>query len=216
MFVTAPDAPHIPPAVRGRTALAIDMCYAGEPAEGERIIAPLRALAPPLADLVGPRPYGVQQAILDESNPPGYLNYWKSEDIQGISDGLIDVLASFAARKPSPLSKILVPQLGGAVARVREGQTAYAHRRAPCLVNINAMWSDPRDTEKAIAWARETWTAVRPFSAGGVYVNFLSEEGADRVREAYGTKTYGRLIEVKRKYDPTNFFRMNQNIKPNP
>ena len=114
----------------------------------------------------------------------------------------------------SPFSKVLLSHLGGAISRVGHDETAYIHRAAPFLLNINAMWTDPHESEKHIAWARDFWAAMQPFSAGGVYVNFLSNEGEDRVRAAYDARTYERLVALKNKYDPTNFFRLNQNIKP--
>jgi FAD/FMN-containing dehydrogenase len=123
-------------------------------------------------------------------------------------------LVEYTARMRSPFSKVLVPHLQGAISRVGPNETAYVHRQAPFLLNINAIWTDPRGSVEQIAWAREFWAAMQPFSAGGVYVNFLSQEGEERVRAAYDRSTYERLVAVKNGYDPTNVFHLNQNIKP--
>ena len=125
----------------------------------------------------------------------------------------IDTLESYP-RRASPFSKILLPHMGGAMARVPHDETAYVHRDAHYLMNINAMWTNPSESDAHIAWARELWSAIQPHSAGGVYVNFLSNEGEERVKAAYDRPTYERLVALKNKYDPTNFFRLNQNIKP--
>ncbi|HMA37685.1 MAG TPA: FAD-binding oxidoreductase [Chloroflexia bacterium] len=214
IFTTAPVAPHIPVHLHGRPVLLVTLCYAGPPDEGERVIQPLRAFGPPDADLVSIRPYTEVQTLLDAANPAGLLNYWKAEYIQGYGDEAIETILHYTAQAPSPNSKLLLNQLGGAISHVPPDATAYAHRAAPFIANINAMWAAPAASESAIAWARDFWTALQPFSAGGVYVNFLSNEGEDRVRAAYEPGTYARLATLKQKYDPTNFFRLNQNIKP--
>lgn len=213
-FLTAAKAPNLPERIHGTSVLAIIVCYAGPIEQGKRLLEPLRKFGPPEVDQVGVMPYTALQAMLDAANPPGFQNYWKAEYIKGMSDKTIETLVSFAARKASPMSKLLFAHLGGAISRVGEDETAYAYRNAPFLLNINAMWSDPTEKDKHIGWARDFWTAMQPFSAGGVYVNFLSEEGEDRVKAAYSPKTYERLVALKNKYDPTNFFRLNQNIKP--
>ncbi len=213
-FTTAPAAAPMPPHLHGKPVLNILVCYAGPPDEGERVLRPLRAFAPPEADLVGIRPYTEVQKLLDAGNPAGRLNFWKAEYLTGYSDTAIDTIIAYTERKPSPFSKVLLPHLQGAISRVESQETAYIHRAAPFLLNINAMWTDPHESERHIGWARDFWTAMQPFSAGGVYVNFLSNEGEDRVRAAYDPLTYERLVALKNRYDPTNFFRLNQNIKP--
>lgn len=214
VFTTAPAAPHIPEPLRGQPVLMLIICYAGDVEKGARIIQPLRAFGPPAADLVTVKPYREMQQLLDAANPAGRLNYWKSEFMTGYSDAAIDTLIEFSARAPSPYSKTLFTQMQGAIARVGAHESAYSHRQAPFLVNINAMWTDRAESEAQIAWARDFWAAMRPFSAGGVYVNFLSGEGEERVRAAYGEETYTRLAALKRAYDPDNVFRLNQNITP--
>lgn len=213
-FMTAPGAPHIPMHLHGKPVLTILICYAGSLEEGERVVHPLRAFGPPEVDLVGITPYSAVQSLTDAANPRGRLNYWKAEYLTGYSDEAIDTIVDYADRKGSPFSKILLSHLQGAISRVRPDETAYIHRAAPFLLNINAIWTDPRESDKHIGWARDFWTAMQPFSAGGVYVNFLSNEGEDRVRAAYDPRTYARLVALKNKYDPENFFRLNQNIRP--
>ncbi len=213
-FVTAPKAPNLPEHIQGTPVLAVIICYVGTVDEGERIIQPLRKFGPPDVDLVGPKPYVVLQSMLDPANPPGWQNYWKSEYLKGFSDEAIDTLVEYAARRPSPMSKILIGHLLGAVSQVGDDKTPYSHRDAPFIINIVSMWSDPAKNEDNIKWARDLWNAVQPFATGGVYVNFLMTEGAERVMAAYGKKKYERLVTLKNKYDPANFFSLNQNIKP--
>lgn len=214
LFTTAPAAPHIPEQLRGQPMLMLLLCYVGDLEAGARLLRPLRAFGPPEADLVEVKPYQKMQQLLDAANPAGRLNYWKSEFVTGYSDAAIETVIEFARRAPSAYSKTLFTQMRGAIARVGEDATAYSHRQAPFLINVNAMWTDRAESETQIAWARDFWTAMQPFSAGGVYVNFLSNEGQDRVRAAYGAKTYARLAALKRAYDPDNVFQLNQNITP--
>jgi hypothetical protein len=213
-FITAPKAPHIPEHTQGKPVLAVIISYVGAIEEGERIIQPLRNFGPPDVDLVSQKPYVALQSMLDAANPPGWQNYWKSEYLKGFSDEAIDTLIDYAARRPSPMSKILIGHLLGAVNSVMDDETPYSHRDAPFIINIISMWSDTTKNEENIKWARDLWNAVQPFATGGVYVNFLMTEGADRVMAAYGKKKYERLVALKNKYDPTNFFSLNQNIKP--
>src|SRR5579859_1351232 len=213
-FMTAPAAPHLPERIHGAAMLAILVCWSGPLDAGEHVLRPLRDFGPPEVDLVGPRPYTVIQTMLDAANPPGKQNYWKAAYLSGLSDTAIETMVDHVARKPSALSKVLVSYLRGAISRLPSGESAYIHRQSPFLLNINAMWLDPKDTDEQIGWARDFWSAMQPFSTGGVYVNFLSNEGEDRVRAAYDADTYDRLVALKNKYDPANLFRLNQNIKP--
>jgi FAD/FMN-containing dehydrogenase len=214
ILTTAPAAPYVPAHLHGKPVLYVAVCYSGDPAAGERVVQPLRAFGPPDADLLEIKPYREVQTLLDAANPSGRHNYWKAEYLTGYSDAAIETIVAFAARAPSPYCKVLIPQLQGAIGRVGREETAYSHRQAPILLNINAMWTDPASSDEQIAWARDFWAAMQPFSAGGVYVNFLNNEGEERVRAAYDVATYERLAALKQKYDPTNFFRLNQNIKP--
>jgi FAD/FMN-containing dehydrogenase len=198
---------------RGAPMVGIHVCYAGSIAEGVKVVKPLRELGP-LKDDVRIMPYCELQSMLDSGAAPGLLNYWKSSYLKDLSNGAIDVLASYCDEITSPLSQVHLQHLGGAAGRVGEDAMAFGHREALCVLNIVTKWHDPRESEKHVAWTRNLESAMRPFSTGGVYVNFLGEEGEDRVRSAYAPAKYDRLVALKNKYDPTNFFCMNQNIKP--
>ena len=201
------------PAALGRAALGIFVCHVGPLEEAEEATAPLRAHGRPLLDAIRPMPFLELQRQLDAANPEGLRNYWKAQYLDQLPDDATEAIAEFGARKPSHWSKFLLTALGGAAGRVGETETAFGHRSAPWILNINAMWETEPD-DAAVAWARDFWDAVQPYSDGGTYVNFLGAEGEGRVRAAYGAETYDRLVELKTKYDPENFFRLNQNIRP--
>jgi len=215
VFLTAPPAPFVPAAFHGAKMAAVAVCYTGPSATAEEVLRPLKTFGPPVVEHIGPVPYVTLQSMFDASAPPGLQNYWKSEYITGLSDGVIDLLIDSAGQMASPLSAVHVHQLGGAISRLPEEATAFGHRRAPYLVNIIAMWPDrSAAAEPHVQWARSLWAALQPYSAGGAYVNFMTgEEGHDRVRAAYG-QNYDRLAALKAKYDPTNLLRFNQNIRP--
>ncbi|MGA5816858.1 FAD-binding oxidoreductase [Kitasatospora sp. NPDC094028] len=211
----APAAPFLPPRLHGAPVVRVGMCWAGRPDAGGPAVAPLRALPGVLADTVRARPYVQWQQMLDQGWGPGARNYWKSEYLAVLDDGAIAAIARNFAALSSPLSDVKVVFLGGAISRVAPQDTAYTHRAAPYLVNINSRW-EQGSSEPHIAWTRRFWAELRPFSAGGVYVNFLGQEGRERVLEAYGPAKYERLTALKDRYDPDNFFRVNQNIPPSP
>jgi len=184
---------------------------------GEAVLRPLRSFGEPAADLIAPRPYRTVQTLFDAAQPPGRRHYWKSSFLRGLDDAAIDVVVDHVARVPSPHSIVFIEQHGGAVTRVGSTETAVAHRSAPFNLLILASWTDPTQDEVNIAWARELWAAMQHFATEAVYVNYLGQardEGHERIRAAYGTETYARLVALKRQYDPTNLFRMNQNIAP--
>jgi FAD/FMN-containing dehydrogenase len=209
----APPLPFLPEEWHGKPVVVLACCYAGDLAEGERVLAPLRGFGTPLADVIAPTPFAAWQTALDPLLTPGMRNYWKSHDFRELSDGLIDVLLDFAGRIPDPQTDIAFAQLGGAIGRVPPAATAYGHRDAEYAINVHGRWADPAKDVECIAWARQLFQACAPFSTGSVYVNFLTAEETDRVRVAFGPN-YDRLVELKRRYDPTNLFRMNQNIPP--
>ena len=211
---TAPPAPFLPEEVHGKPIVAIAACYAGAAEDGERALAPLRSFGSPAGDALAARPYTAFNAMFDGSWAPGFENYWKAEYLAGLPEESIEVLADYAVRHTSPLSDFKVAHLGGAVARVREDDTAYGHRDAPYILNINTRWSDRAESERHIAHTQRLWEAMLPFTHGGAYTNFLGDEGTDRVREAFGDATFRRLQALKRSYDPDNVFRLNQNIPP--
>jgi FAD/FMN-containing dehydrogenase len=197
--------------------IAIALCYCGPPERGERLVAPFRKLGSPLLDSVRPLPYAELQTTFDATNPPGRW-YYKTGYLDGDrmeGDRFVEaLLAQCDFPSPSPLSRIFIEHLGGAMGRVAPEATAFVHRRAPYDLIVIAGGFRPEDTEKNVAWARATSAAMGPFMSGGAYVNYLdADAGADAVRAAYGP-AYERLITLKEKYDPQNIFRLNQNIRP--
>ncbi|QBI22116.1 FAD-binding oxidoreductase [Egibacter rhizosphaerae] len=211
---TAPPAPFLPEWIHGAPIVALACCYAGPVEAGEAACAPLRAFGSPVADAMAPRPYTAFNAMFDGSWAPGFQNYWKAEFLTDLPGPCVDVLSHYAANHSSPLSDFKVAHLGGAIARIGEDETAYGHRDAPFVLNINTRWSDPNETERHVEHTRRIWEAASPFSHGGAYVNFLGDEGHERVRDAYGPDKFRRLQDLKRAYDPSNAFRLNQNVVP--
>ena len=197
----------------GHKAVAVVPCYAGDPAEGERVIAPLKKLGTVAMEKVGVMPYTVAQKLFDESAVPGRRFYLRSNYLETIGDALIETLAGCFAATPSPLNAIVIPSVGGAVSRVAPEATAYYHRQAPYVMSMVNCWLDPSEDQANLEWVRTSWTALTPHLPRRVYVNELQEEGADRVRDAYGP-AFSRLAAIKRQYDPDNIFRLNQNIPP--
>ncbi len=214
VYMAASHTPSLYRLLRDGPVAAIHVCYAGPLEAGEKILKPLRDFGPPLEDAVRIMPYGELQSMLDSGAPPGLQNFWKSSYLKSLSDEAIEVLAGYSEAITSPLSQIHLQHLEGAVRRVAEDDMAFSHRDASCVLNIVTKWADPLESDKHIQWTRDFEVAMRPFSTGGVYVNFLGEEGEDRVKAAYGPAKYDQLVTLKNTYDPTNFFRLNQNIKP--
>jgi hypothetical protein len=211
----APPLPILPPEMHGRPVVSIGVCWAGRPEDGERALAPLRRAHTPLIDLVAERPYVQLQSLFDPAVPHGWHYYWKSWETPPLTDAAIDTLVEQTAKITSPRSYIIVFQLGGAMARVGEHATAFGQRFEGHDININAV-SLPGDTqaERHMQWTRDAYAALEPHGAGRTYVNFLGDEGADRVRAAYGAEKYARLQALKSEYDPENVLRGNQNIEP--
>ncbi len=216
VFRLAPPAPFIPEEVHGEPILAIMVCYVGEVEEGEKVIEPLRDFGDPIVDAIKPKPFAEHNSSLDAGQPEGMHYYWKSEYMNEITDGAIEALVDHAARMTSTYTRLALFQLGGAIQNYDEGAMAVSHRDVEYIVAINTGWDDPADTEGRIKWTKDTWKAIRPYSSGGVYVNFLSEDdGEERIWAAYGGgEKYERIVELKTKYDPTNLFQLNKNIKP--
>jgi FAD/FMN-containing dehydrogenase len=213
VYFTAPPAPFLPSEIHGKRAVAIALCYAGAIEEGEKVLAPLRRFGEPVADFVHPMSYLALQSMFDESAPPGVMNYWKSCYIGELSDSAIDIILERGAKITSPLSAIHIHQLGGASAMPVDLSTSYSHRDAKFIVNLLGTWTDSRENQRHIDWTRDSFAALSQF-ATGAYVNFMGEEGEERVKAAYGAEKFGRLTSLKNKYDPNNLFRFNQNIKP--
>jgi FAD/FMN-containing dehydrogenase len=208
----APPLPFLPEEVHGTEVLIIAVLHAGDMKEGERLLRPLREYGDPIADVVMPHPYAGFQQAFDPLLTPGARNYWKSHNFSELSDGAIETILEYVGRLPTPQCEIFVAQLGGAASRIAADATAYPHRDAAFVLNVHTRWEDAAQDEECVAWAREFADATTPLATGGVYVNFISE-GEERVRAAYGAN-YDRLVELKNRYDPTNLFRLNQNIKP--
>jgi FAD/FMN-containing dehydrogenase len=209
----APPLPFLPEEWHGREVLVFAACYAGDMAEGERALAPLRALGSPIADVIGPHPYAGWQQAFDPLLTPGARNYWKSHNFEVIEDGLVDILTEAVGRLPSDACEIFIAQLGGATKRLDATATAFAHRSADFLMNVHTRWQDTAQDTHCIAWARELFDRTARFATGGVYVNFMPDDESGRVKSAFGA-SYDRLAKVKAEVDPANLFRMNMNIRP--
>ena len=202
-----------PPELHGRPIVTVICCYAGPVEEGERVVQPLKAFGPPLIDLCTRTPFVKHQAMFDASFPEGWWYYFRSCDVATLTDEVIDITAEHAQRIRSPLTAFPIFHLGGAVGRVSDDETAFHGRTAGHTFNINATTATRDGFEEEREWSRSFWSALQPYHTG-VYVNFLMDEGEQRIRDAYGTDKYDRLRALKRKYDPDNFFRLNQNIPP--
>jgi FAD/FMN-containing dehydrogenase len=209
----APPLPFLQPAVHGQEIVVLAICYAGDPSEGEKLIAPLRGFGTPLGEHVGVQPYIAWQQAFDPLLARGARNYWKSHNFLTLSEGAINAIVEYASKLPSPHCEIFVGTIGAATARVPSDAMAYSSRDANYVMNVHGRWESAAEDERVISWAREFFAKSQPFASAGAYINFLTQDEADRVAFAYGPM-YQRLREVKKKYDPTNFFRMNQNIRP--
>ena len=209
----APPLPVVPTDLVGRPVIAVVACYAGAVEDGERVLRPMRSFGSPVLDVFESKPFVAHQQMFDPSFRHGCWYYVRSCDVAGLEDDVIDVVAEYGRRISSPLSSIALWQMGGAVARVVEDETAFDGRGAGFTFNINGNSETAEGFDEQREWARNYWTALAPFHTG-VYVNFLMEEGGARVRQAYGDAKYDRLRAVKRSYDPANVFRLNQNIRP--
>jgi Berberine and berberine like len=209
----APPLPAIPVELHGRPVVTVLSCYAGPVEDAERVLAPLRAYGSPLLDIHARKPFTAHQAMFDPSFPNGWWYYFRSCEVDTLTDEVIDITAEHALRLRSPLTAFPIFHLGGAVARVGDDETAFHGRSAGHVVNINATMSTREGFDDEREWSRTFWTALQPHHRG-VYVNFLMDEGDDRVRAAYGAAKYDRLRALKLRYDPDNVFHHNQNIPP--
>jgi FAD binding domain/Berberine and berberine like len=203
-LVTAPS---------GERFFSISACYIGPIEEGEQAVKPLREYGAPVEDRIAPIPYLQIQSAGDSIFPRGRRYYWKAQFLRELTDAAIDALLAAYTTAPSVNALVVLQQVGGAIARVPKSATPYVNRDALYDCFPVAIWDDPADDEPNIGWARQFWNAMRPFSTGGVYANNLGDEGEDRVQAAYG-ENHPRLVALKNKYDPTNVFRLNQNIRP--
>jgi FAD/FMN-containing dehydrogenase len=209
----APALPVVPPELVGRHVVAVAACYAGPVDDGERVLRPLKSFAEPLLDLCRPKPYVVHQAMFDPGFPHGWWYYVRSCDVAELTDDVIDIAAEYGRRIVSPVTSVGLWQMGGAVARVGDAETAFNGRSAGFAFNINGNSSTADGFDAEREWARTYWSALAPYHSS-VYVNFLMDEGEERTRQAYGNAKYEQLQALKRRYDPGNFFRLNQNLAP--
>ncbi len=209
----APPLPFLPAEWHGKEVLIFAACYSGDMKEGERALEPLRSLGNPIADVISPHRFTDWQAAFDPLLTPGARNYWKSHDFADLPDDAIKVIVEAVHALPSPESELFIANVGGAMARIPTEATAWANRNAHFIMNVHTRWRDKAQDAASIAWARELFDATAPFASGSVYVNFMPDDEKDRVEKAYGAN-YGPLSEIKRRYDPENLFRLNQNIRP--
>jgi len=203
-FITLPD---------GIQSLALIPCYAGSLEVATKVVQPLREFGPPLIDRLQSMSFCRMQGLLDEAFPEGRRNYWKSNYLRALSDEAIDLLIEHTAQVPSPYSAVLIERYTGVVNQIGESETAFPHRREPYNLHIFSAWTSSSEDDRNIRWTQDFWHAMQGFSSGSVYVNFLGAEGHDRVQAAFGAN-YERLALLKKKYDPLNLFRQNQNIRP--
>ncbi len=215
-FISAPPEPFVPEQARGRPAVGVVICWTGDHDEGERIIAPLRAAAQPVADLVGPMPYAALQSMLDGGGPKGIRAYMKAGFLEDLSDDALATLIEDGLHPPGPMTQLLLEPMGGAISRVGEDETALGRRDTAWCYHAISLWMDPsQEAEDAhIAWTRKLSEDLKPYTRPGVYLNYISDEGEDRVQSSYGEERYARLVALKAAYDPTNLFALNQNIRP--
>jgi FAD/FMN-containing dehydrogenase len=205
VFLTSPE---------GARMFAIPVCYVGPVEAAESALSPVRSLPGVAADSVRPMTYREIQSMFDPALPGGRLNYWKSNFLRELSDRAIETMVAHFSEVPSPFATLALEPFGGAVGRVGVDETVFPHRLAHYSLVILGIWTDPAEQATQVRWVRELWEAMQPYSSDAVYVNYLDADDTDRVRSAYGGATYRRLQLLKEKYDPENFFRMNQNVGP--
>jgi FAD/FMN-containing dehydrogenase len=214
VFITAPPAPFVPQPVRGQPVVGVVVVYAGPVEEGQEVLRPLLEFGPPGVAMVEPMPYVAVQRMINEGNPSGMQNYWTADFLADLPDEAVDVLVEHATKPVSPLTQVILIPSGGATARVDAQATAFGQRGAPWNVHFLSLWPDPAEDERNIAWTRAISTAMKPWTTGQVYVNFIGDEGRSRLEAAFGSENFARLQALKAKWDPENLFRHNQNIPP--
>ena len=209
----APPLPFLPEEWHGKEVLVFAACYSGDMAEGEAAMAELRELGKPIADVIGPHPFAGWQMAFDPLLTPGARNYWKSHDFTALNDAAIAVILDGIGKSPDDECEVFIAHVGGAMARVPAGDTAYPQRNAHFIMNVHTRWRDAAKDDACKAWARALFDAAAPHSTGSAYVNFMPDDEIDRIGGVYGGNMH-RLAEIKGKYDPGNLFRLNHNIAP--
>jgi hypothetical protein len=212
-FLAVPPAAHFPKKLHGRMMCGIVWCYTGDMDRAEEVFEPIRAFKPPAVDLVGPLPHIAVQSMFDPIYPPGLQWYWKADFVNELSDEAIALHVKYGTQLPTPKSTMHLYPINGAAQDMKNTDTPWAYREANWAEVIVGVDPDPANNDRIKAWAKEYWQALHPHSAGGAYVNFMMEEGEDRIKATY-RENYERLTKIKARYDPNNFFRVNQNIKP--
>ncbi|HZE06044.1 MAG TPA: FAD-binding oxidoreductase [Solirubrobacteraceae bacterium] len=215
-FISAPPEPFVPTEMHFAPIFGVLVCWTGDAEEGERVVAPIRKVAQPVMDMVGPIPYTALQSMLDAGGPPGTRAYMKAEFLPELSDEVIDKLTGHGATRPGPMVQLLLEPMGGAISRINTAETALGVRDVPWCYHALSLWMDPGEAaeEAHVGWAKTLSTDMRPHTTAGVYLNFTSDEGEERVRAMYGEERYAKLVALKDRYDPENVFRLNQNIQP--
>ena len=212
-LLTVPPGPPFPEALHNKKVCGIIWCYNGPAKDAEKVFKPIRAFKKPILDFVGPIPHPALQSMFDPILPPGLQWYWKADFVRELSDEAIALHAAHGAKMPTWQTTMHMYPVNGVAAKVKNAATPWSYRDATWASVMVGVDPDPANKEKLIAWARDYFEALHPFSAGGAYVNFMMDEGDDRIRATYG-KNYARLAKIKKRYDPKNLFRVNQNIKP--
>ena len=212
-FLTVPPGPPFPEHLHNKKMCGVVWCYTGPLDQAEEVFKPIRAFGPPALDLVGPMPHPVLQGMFDALYPPGLQWYWRADFVNELSDEAIALHVKHGSRMPTMHSSMHMYPIDGAAHRVGNDETPWAYRDANWAEVIVGVDPDPANNERIVPWTKDYWAALHPYSAGGAYVNFMMDEGQERVQATYGDN-YNRLVAIKNKYDPTNLFRVNQNIRP--
>jgi hypothetical protein len=215
LLINAPPEPFVPEEWHGKRVCAMAVCYSGDLALTEEVLAPIRALGEPLVDLLGEQPYTQVQSYLDDAEPKGMHYYWKTDFAAELSDELLDLNRDLFAECPIPGIELGFLHLGGALNERAEDDGAIGNREARYMIGVNGMWEpDEPDAKLFRRWIRAAWVRLHPFSTGATYINFqTADEDDDRVKATYGFN-FDRLVEIKAMYDPDNLFRSNRNIRP--
>ena len=212
-FLIVPPVPTFPEALRNKKVCGVVWCYTGPLDKAEEVFKPIRQFGPPILDFVGPIPFPALQSMFTPLFPPGLQWYWKADFVNELSDAAIALHVKYGSQVPTMFSTMHLYPIDGAVHRPGKNDTAFRYRESRFAEVIVGVDPDPANKDKITAWARDYWTALHPYSAGGAYINFMMDEGQEGVQASY-RENYQRLAEVKKKYDPTNFFHVNQNIRP--
>jgi FAD/FMN-containing dehydrogenase len=212
-FLTVPPGPPFPEHLHNKKMCGVVWCYTGPAKKAEQVFKPIRGFKTPALDLVGPIPHPALQSMFDGLYPPGQQWYWKADFVRELSDKAIALHAQHASKLPTMQSTMHLYPIDGAASRVKNSATPWSYRDAVWAEVMVGVDPDPANKEKISTWAKDYWAALHPYSAGGAYINFMMEEGDERIRATYG-KNYDRLAKIKKRYDPANLFRVNQNIRP--